>query len=155
MHRHISAICLGLALLLLVGFSGPAAAKDQVPFNGRLDGTVTVTPAPPEVQVFIEATGNANHLGHFTLEVPHVVDPATRTGGGTYEFTAANGDKLFASFKGSATQIAPGLLRLDEDATITGGTGRFADASGSFTCVRIFDMAAGTTTGSFSGTISR
>jgi len=59
MHRHISAICLGLTLLLLVGFSGPAAAKDQVPFNGRLDGTVTVTPAPPAVQVFIEATGNA------------------------------------------------------------------------------------------------
>jgi hypothetical protein len=119
-----------------------------------LDGTVTVTPAPPLVQVFIEATGNATHLGSFTLEVPHVVDPVSRTGGGTYEFTAANGDKLFATFTGRATQIAPGVLRLDEEARITGGTGRFADAAGSFTCVRIFDMAAGTTTGSFSGTIS-
>jgi hypothetical protein len=47
------------------------------------------------------------------------------------------------------------VLRLVETADITGGTGRFANASGSFTSARIFNMAAGTTTGSFEGTIDK
>jgi hypothetical protein len=155
MKLHNCATSLGLGLLLLIELSGSAAARQRVPFKGRLDGTVTITPASPSLEVLIEATGNATHLGDFTLVVPHLVNPATRTGTGSYEFTAANGDMLFADFTGSATQIAPGLLRLVETATITGGSGRFAEATGSFTCERIFNMAAGTTTGSFEGTIFR
>ena len=154
MKCHNSAIALGLGLMFLVGFSGSAVAREQVPFKGRLDGVVTITPAPPSVDILIEATGNATHLGSFTLVVPHRVNPATRTGVGSYEFTGANGDILFANFDGNATQIAPGVLRLVETAIITGGTGRFANASGGFTCERVFNMAAGTTTGSFEGTIS-
>jgi hypothetical protein len=40
-----------------------------------------------------------------------------------------------------------------ETATVTGGTGRFAGATGSFICERLFDTIAGTTAGSFEGTI--
>ena len=48
---------------------------------------------------------------------------------------AANGDQIFATSTGSGTQSAPGVavgITLDIDLvyTITGGTGRFADASG-------------------------
>jgi hypothetical protein len=155
MKRFNSAVSLALGfLLLLVGISGSATASEEVPFKGRLDGTVTVTPTPPLVNVLIEASGNATHLGNFTVVVPHQVNPVTRTGTGTYQFDAANGDTLFADFTGNATLIAPGVLDIIETATITGGTGRFANASGSFTCERIFNMAAGTTTGSFEGTIS-
>ena len=46
------------------------------------------------------------------------------------------------------------MLEIVEDATITGGTGRFAGATGSFTCERLYDTIEGTTTGSFEGTIS-
>jgi len=42
-----------------------------------------------------------------------------------------------------------------EIATITGGTGRFANATGGFVCERLYDNAAGTTIGYFDGTISR
>jgi hypothetical protein len=154
MKRFNIAVSLALGFLFLVGFSGSASAVEQVPFKGSLVGTVTVTPAPPLVNVLIEAAGNATHLGHFTLAVPHHVNPATRSGVGSYQFEASNGDTLFASFTGNATQIAPGVLHIVEIATITGGTGRFANASGSFTCERTFDMAARTTTGSFEGTIS-
>jgi hypothetical protein len=154
MKRHNSAISLALGLLFLMGLSGAAAAEEQVPFKGRLEGVVTITPAPPVLEVLIEASGNGTHLGKFTLVVPHRVNPATRTGTGTYEFTAANGDMLYADFTGSGTLVAPGVLHLVETATITGGSGRFADATGSFTCERTFDMARGTTTGSFDGTIS-
>src|SRR5205814_7343038 len=112
--------------------------------------------APPLLRVDVEAAGEATHLGKFTLDIPHVVDPATRTAIGTYEFTAANGDKVYADFTGVATPTAtPGVLYIEETATITGGTGRFAGATGSFTDERLFDTVAGTTEGSFEGTISR
>jgi hypothetical protein len=41
-----------------------------------------------------------------------------------------------------------------ERATIMGGTGRFAGASGNFVVERLYNIGAGTTAGSFVGTIS-
>ena len=96
---------------------------------------MTVTPlTPPFASVLIQASGQATHLGRFTVEIPHTVNQALRMASGTYVFTAANGDTLTAEF--------------------TGGTGRFAGATGSFTAERVFTMATSTTTGSFEGTIS-
>ena len=116
---------------------------------------MTVTPVnPPIASVLIEATGNATKLGRFTVEIPHVVNQAVRVGAGSYIFTAANGDTLTASFTGVGTLIAPGVLSTTETATITGGTGRFADATGSFTAHRTFFITEGRTVGSFEGTIS-
>lgn len=153
LRLHLSLVAV---LALACTAAGPAAAaSDQVPFSGRLAGTVTVTPlTPPVASVLIEATGNATLLGRYTLEVPHTVNQATRTGVGVYEFTAANGDTLTASFTGLATLVAPGVLTTSEAATITGGTGRFAGATGSFTAERTFYLSTGETVGSFQGTIS-
>jgi hypothetical protein len=128
-------------------------AAESVPFRGRLEGSQTVTPLePPFALVEGEATGNATYLGRFTVEFPHTVNFATAIGVGTYTFTAANGDTLTAMFTGQA-QLGT-VTSIVEDATITGGTGRFAGATGSFTARRLFDPATGTTTGSLDGTIS-
>jgi hypothetical protein len=133
---------------------GAVQAAKAVPFKGSLEGSVTVTPLqPPLASVHISATGNATQLGRFTLEVPHIVNFATASGQGTFTFTAANGDTLTADFTGQAQTGAP-IIPIVEDATITGGTGRFAGASGSFIVHRSFDSVGGTTTGSFEGTIS-
>jgi hypothetical protein len=131
-------------------------SNDQkVPFKGRLEGTATITPGtPPFLSVSLEGTGNATHLGRFTVGIPHVVNATNRTSTGTYEFTAANGDTLTAGFTGQATLTSPGVLSIVETATITGGTGRFADATGSFTVERSFNQVTGLTTGSFEGTVS-
>jgi len=127
----------------------------EVPFKGRLEGAAVITPGtPPFLSVALEGSGNATHLGHFTVEIPHVVNTTNRTSTGTYEFTAANGDTLTASFTGQATLMAPGILSVVETARITGGTGRFADATGSFTVERVFNQATALTTGSFEGTVS-
>jgi hypothetical protein len=101
-----------LAALAALGLAGPVAAGEDVPFKGHLEGDVTITPlAPPFVSVVIEATGNATHLGKFTLDMPHVVNRANGTAVGSYEFTAANGDTLSADFTGKATPTAtPGVL---------------------------------------------
>ena len=157
MKRYRLAASLALAVLGVLALAGPVAAGEQVPFKGRLEGDVAVTPlAPPLLHVDVEATGNATHLGKLTLDIPHVVDPTTRIAIGSYEFTAANGDKLYALFTGIATPTAtPGVLYIEETATITGGTGRFAGATGSFTSERLYDTLAGTTIGSFEGTVSR
>ena len=135
--------------------AGVLSTDQDVPFKGRLEGTATLTPAtPPFLSVSIEGTGNATHLGRFTIEIPHVVNTTNRTSTGTYEFTAANGDTLTGGFTGQATLTSPGVLSIVETATITGGTGRFADATGSFTVERLFNQVTGLTTGSFEGTIS-
>jgi len=154
-----SAIRLPLRLVVLTAMlltlAAPVAAGDQVTFKGRLEGTVTVTPLdPPLASVLIEATGNGSQLGRFTLEIPHLVNQALRTGIGTYVFTAANGDTLTADFAGQATIVSPGVIATHEMAVITGGTGRFAGATGTFIADRTFFMATGMTVGSFEGTVS-
>ena len=80
---------------------------------------------------------------------------ANKTATGTYQFTAANGDMLIASFSGQASlTMTPGVLYIVETATILGGTGRFAGATGGFVAERLYDRIAGTTIGSFTGSIS-
>jgi hypothetical protein len=157
MKRYSFAASLMLAVLAVLGLTGPAAAGEQVPFKGSLEGDVTIDPlTPPFLQVDVDADGNATELGQFALDIPHVVNRAKGTAVGSYEFTAANGDALFADFTGQSTPTeTPGVLYIVEVATITGGTGRFAGASGGFTCERYFDTTTDETYGSFEGTISR
>ena len=166
MKRHSSAASLVLALLAVLGLAGPVAAGEQVPFGGSFTGvvTVTVTPgSPPIASANVNATGEATQLGQFTLAIPHSViftPTFPRTSSGFYNFVAANGDTLSASFTGLVNPIpgVPGVLAAVESANITGGTGRFAGATGHFTVERValIDPATGTgtTIGSFYGTIS-
>jgi hypothetical protein len=145
-----------IAAALLVSLAGPVAADQQVPFKGTLVGTATVTPLdPPIIAVRLEATGTATYLGRFTLVAPHVVNQVTRVGVGTFLLTAANGDTITADFAGLATVIEPpNVVSISETATVTGGTGRFAGATGSIHVQRMFDRATGATTGTFDGWIS-
>ncbi|MGE5192704.1 MAG: hypothetical protein ACM3U2_09390 [Deltaproteobacteria bacterium] len=145
----------GIALLWLASF---ASAEDPATFRGCLAGDVSHTSIDAQTDyVVVDAAGIATQLGLFEVTVPHLVDLPTRTAAGYYEFTAANGDKLIASFTGLATPTAtPGLISIVETATIDPdlSTGRFAGATGSFVVERLFDRIAGTTIGSFDGSIS-
>ena len=153
---HPSAPAPGSAALV-TNRGGPAPSFARTtharPFKGRFEGTQTVTPLTPPL-AFVEAsvTGNATHVGRFTMELPHTVNFATSSAQGTCTLVAANGDVLIADFTGQA-QVGP-IVSIVEHATITGGTGRFAGATGSFTIERVFDPVAGTTSGSFQGTVS-
>ena len=136
------------------GFGATASQSSQsVPFKGSFEGSQTLTPGtPPFGTVNGSAAGTGTHLGEFTVAFPHTVNFATRTGVGTYTFTAANGDTLTASFTGAATGSP--LVSIVEHATVTGGTGRFEGASGTFTVQRQFNQLTGVTQGSFEGEIS-
>ncbi len=113
------------------------AADRETPFKGSLEGVTTITPI------------------EFTVVRPEIVNLSTSTSIGSFAFTAANGDTLTTDFIGQASPTAtPGVLKFVETAAITGGTGRFAGATGSFIVTGSFDFATNLTTGSFEGTIS-
>ena len=155
MKRFSSAASLALAVVVVLGLTGPVAAGEQVPFKGRLEAVETHTPlAPPFVMIDADATGRASHLGKFTLDIEAILNFKTKAAVGSYEFTAANGDTLTAVFTGQSSPAAtPGVIYIEEIATITGGTGRFAGASGNFVCERLLDAATLASTGSLKGTI--
>jgi len=156
MRYHSSKIGLAFAVLVVLGRADPASAGEQVPFKGSFDADVTVTRLdPPFVLLLADGRGKASQLGTFTFTISNLVNGSNRTSNGSYEFTAANGDTLAADCTGQGTLTAtPGVLSIVETATITGGTGRFAGASGGFVSERLQNSAAGWTTGSFEGTIS-
>ena len=80
-----------------------------------------------------EGGGNATYLGKYTSHLTAQINVMTRHSTGVATFTAANGDTLTATLDGQATPTTPGMLSVVEVYTITGGTGRFADATGTFT----------------------
>jgi len=77
----------------------------------------------------------------------------TRHSMGAATFTAANGDTLTATVEGQATPTSPGMLSIVEVYSITGGTGRFAGATGTFTLESVANQATGVSSGAFSGAI--
>jgi hypothetical protein len=135
-----------------------ARAGTELPFRGTLEAVETHQFQPPNFLVaHLEGKGIASHLGRFTSVSDFTINTVTATGVGNLTLTAANGDQIFATVTGQAVGGTPDRLQIVETATITGGTGRFAGATGSFTSTRFAD----TTTipripssGSFEGTIS-
>jgi hypothetical protein len=158
MTRYRFAVRFAFALVALLGLAvaaSRASAGEQVPFKGTFDAVSAQTPIPPVVHDEITGEGQATHLGRFDVVVSATVDLATRTGMGTYTFVAANGDTLTATFTGASQPTAtPGVFLITENATITGGTGRFAGATGGFVVERLFEPATHAVTGRIAGTVS-
>jgi hypothetical protein len=126
-----------------------AKAASALPFKGNLEGTELAQGAGRHLAV----TGNATHLGLFTMVSDFTVNETTGTGSGTAVWTAANGDQLFTSFTGTAIVTFPNVS-VSENVTITGGTGRFGGASGTFAMERSVNVLTHITFGSFAGTIN-
>jgi len=157
MKRDSYTAGIAAAVLIVLGLAGPAAAGEQVPFKGTVEGSLSSRTFldPPFALDRFEMTGNGTQFGELDLVILALVDLSARTAVGTYEFVAANGDTLTADFVGSSVPTeTPGVVLITEVAIITGGTGRFAGASGSFICDRLFAPGTGITIGVFDGTIS-
>jgi hypothetical protein len=104
-----------------------ALADDQVPFQGRAAGAIAnVTPDPGGLVFTVLAQGNATQLGRFSRQETILFNPTTGSLAGQIVFTAANGDHLICAVVGGFTSptTAAGTY------TFTGGTGRFANATG-------------------------
>jgi len=93
---------------------------------------------PPTLLVDGSATGVGTHVGDFSLSYRATVNLADGTATGSTQLIAANGDSIFTTFVGTIEPTTtPGIASITEINTITGGTGRFAGAQGSFTVERL------------------
>ena len=152
-------IYLPMAALILAALAIPAAAQTQVPFKGSLQGHEIDTPqgGPPPTTLSVNGsvTGIASHVGQFSYTYQLTVTLANGTATGSAVLVAANGDNIFTTIFGIGVPTStPGVNSITEINTITGGTGRFAEAQGSFTVERLINLATGSTSGSFNGTIT-
>jgi hypothetical protein len=142
------------AMFLTAVLASTVPASEQVPFRGSLAAVQSGEVVGGFLIVEGSGTGRATELGRFTVTFHEEVDLSTGIGTGTFTFVAANGDTLTSSFIGNATPTPdPNILLLEEVDTITGATGRFAGATGTFTLERVLNLTSGVSTGSFSGTI--
>lgn len=108
--------------------------KKAVPFKAVFQ-TIAVN-SPDFLIADVTGTGEGSHIGKSTFVGQAVfVGPDNNfTGHGT--ITAANGDKIFATGiegPGPIIDDATGNFLLIYHSIITGGTGRFADATGTYT----------------------
>ena len=146
------------------------------PFSGRMTGILTaVSPfapgssddcnanftgdpaAPgPSISLFDEAAGNFQHLGRVQLRALSCIDPASSFSSGTGSLTAANGDQLFIAFENTSQPDPADPTRLFAfgPQRVTGGTGRFQNASGAQSCnftIVLTSPSAGTIEGNCDG----
>jgi len=147
------------AMFLTVAFAAPAAAQEQVPFKGAMQGSEVDTPqgGPPPTTLSVSGhvTGIASHVGQFLFTYQLTVNLADGTATGSAQLIAANGDSINTTVAGSSELTAtPGVASITEINTVTGGTGRFSGAKGSFTVERLVNLVTGFTSGSLHGTIT-
>jgi len=118
--------------------------KESVPFNGTMKMSIANG---------IYGTGEASHIGSFKLSAQDDESnfPSIT---GTVLITAANGDQIFATHTGSAMELGNNMLLVDFENTITGGTGRFTNANGSFQIHAMVNEVLATGIATLNGTIS-
>jgi hypothetical protein len=125
-------------LVLAVAATSPSAALAAAhgtdrPLTGTNNGTGTLN-LDTGAQT-VNFSGHLSHLGadtgHADLTITFTSD-STFTYTGTRTFVAANGDEVFSAVTGSGMSTPPSSESTETD-TITGGTGRFAGATGTYT----------------------
>jgi len=145
-----------VVVLTLCGLAAPAAA-DQVPFTATGTAEITgVTHLPGGlIQMNANVSGTATHLGNVTGPLTRIQDHQGNFGS-TAVFIGANGtDSVFLTISGHFESTDKCVLTSTGTYTVTGGTGAFANATGSGTITTQIDQCAGTATGTYTGTISQ
>lgn len=149
-----------IALLILIvlastTFAAPAAGERQLLLKGSLEATETHLVTPPTMLVDATGSGNATQLGSFTMSFQgEVFLPTLFAASESITVVAADGSSILGEGSGQGTLTGtPGIVSIVETYTITGGTRRFAGASGSFTVERLVDRATLASAGTIQGII--
>lgn len=130
-------------------------AAPAVPIRGTCE--LAIQPAefvsPGVIRLVDVGTCRISHLGRSTMVSDKIINLEAGTQTAGMAITAANGDKLFASGSGTNTMVAPGRAVFRVELTITGGTGRFTDASGTMVSEGTADLANAQSQLTMAGTI--
>jgi hypothetical protein len=146
-----------LATLGISGFAGSAQADSSSrPLYGNFASTCS---GSGTCDTF---AGQLSHLGNFTGEItgftPDGSSGCTETGAAgctTATWTAANGDTVSVSsvFYITGYDSSTGLYTFSQSIHVSGGTGRFTDATGAATATGETSATFSTYYGNVSGTI--
>ena len=160
MMRLIRTLVAALALVLL---TAPAVATAATPTPFKSDFTAQAsfaeTPVPGVFTVTTAGVGHASHLGKITLSTSETLDFATSPGtllvlDGQSVMVAANGDELYWAYEGTGSlPDEHGNSVLSGTFVITGGTGRFSDATGGGTFQGSGNAVTGVASLSYRGAI--
>jgi hypothetical protein len=133
MKNYATFKTLVLTIALLAGSVAASATERPFSFNGGGVAVPIMNSAGQVIGIDVTGTGNGTHIGQFTtlgqvFFSPDPNDPTQIIPSGQATLTAANGDKLnFIVTDGSQsliTGVGTGHFGF------TGGTGRFANATG-------------------------
>jgi hypothetical protein len=139
---------IAIAMVMLTVTVRLSAAPGNRPFTVTLDGN-----ANPQFQsdgcTIIndeQGTGQARHMGRITWQSHEVVDICSNPDGanvvGQFVLIAANGDRVTGSYTTLAhLDFGAGQVNALGNFAITGGTGRFANATGGGTISALGSLA--------------
>lgn len=138
--KHLILCVTMLTSVLLISWNTIPSQQNNLAGGGPIKGSYRTTSmilsGPPMLATQITGIGQSSHLGKGTFvanSVANLTTPPPFSLGGTAVFTSANGDEFYTSFVGTATPVGSGANDIEMHHTITGGTGRFEDATGNFT----------------------
>lgn len=164
-------IALLTTMLVTVMLVGSASAQKPMPFHGSIQGEETAAFNADHSIRTVDGSGKGtsaeSRLRRFAVQWGATVLTASVRSVGHIRLQAANGDRIFTELIGYGEAIfpqpgPPTHIHIVEHNIITGGTGRFAGATGSFTLDRVVDVSRDPnpfspgpfpTFGSFHGTI--
>lgn len=129
----------------------------MVPIKGSYITTNEILAPAPMLRQRITGIGESSHLGEGTfvaIATLNLTTPPPFNLFGTATFYAANGDTFFTEFTGTSTPVGNGVLSVVINHTITGGTGRFENATGNIVGLALANPAIPTGTTTYEGTIS-
>jgi hypothetical protein len=108
------------------------------------------------LQVVIGGTGTATHIGRYTYTAVECFNASTGLFEGEATFISPNGDTLFGTYRGRVSETDdPLVIIYEEELSITGGTGRFADVTGQLFVTGLANLGTGDYSQELSGTITR
>jgi hypothetical protein len=128
-------------LMLAFAILSPASALAKAegtdrPIKGSGTGTITLDPVTGAFTGVVP--GVSSELGKVTVQIEGAGAPTsdgTFAGSGTVTIVAASGDELTGTMTLTQTVLPTGRTTTTVAVTITGGTERFADASGTLTVI--------------------
>ena len=110
-------------------------------------------PLPPVLHQVDIGTCHLTHLGLADFYGEQDINFVAGTQSGWRRLTAANGDELYYTHVGTSAPAGPGLVSFVAQMTFTGGTGRFAGATGSAQGTGMANLITHSSSVTFAGTI--
>jgi len=133
------------------------ARRDRDNFRATLNGTIiSLVIEPPTATVDFVGEGRATKVGRYTALFPHTVNLVTLIEEGDMTLVARDNSTVTIHLVGPSTPTeTPNVLNVSVSGPVTGGTGRFAGATGFIYGTGVVDLAAGTYVGEMHGTLRR